>query len=334
MPERGPDAAEPRDALLAAEPLDALLAAELSAPVAAPVARMADAIRARHGGVAAVLFYGSCLRRGTTEGVLDFYVLVDGYRASHRSRVKALLGWLLPPNVFYLELDAGRERLRAKYALLSLRDFARAARGQRIETRIWSRFCQPSRLVWARDDAARAATRDAVRAATLTAVDRMLNWLPGDGPIQRFEPAELWTTAFRETYRTELRGEKAETIDALYAGQSRRFDDVALAALRVLEARGKLRLVTAGRELEVASDPAWRARARRAWRLQRPLAKAFAIASLAKTPATFDGWVDYAIFKVERHSGVRVELTERQRRRPFLHAFPILFRLLRQGVLR
>lgn len=314
--------------------LDALLAEELEAPVPAPVARMADAIRSRHGGVAALLFYGSCLRRGTTEGVLDFYVLVDGYRVSHRSWLQALLGWLLPPNVFYLELDDGPERLRAKYAVISRHDFARAAAGRSVETRIWSRFCQPARRVWARDAAARAAVLAAVHAATLTAIERMLSWLPGEGPEQRFEPAELWTTAFRETYRTELRGEKAETIDAIYAGQAARFDRVALAALRVLEAQGRLRLRAAGRELVVASDPSGRARARRVWRLRRPLAKAFAIASLAKTPATFEGWVDYAIFKLERHSGVRVELTDRQRRRPLLHALPILLRLLRQGVLR
>lgn len=314
--------------------LDELLRAELFAPTPAPVARMAEVVCARHEGASAVLFYGSCLRRGTTEGVLDFYVLVDGYRAAHRSRLQAALGWLLPPNVFYVEVDHGGERLRAKYALLSRRHFLRAARGRRVDARIWSRFCQPARLVWARDEAARAEALAAVRSATLTAVDRMLTWLPGDGPTQRFEPAELWTTAFRETYRAELRGEKAETIDAIYAAQSARFDRVAVAALRELEARGKLRLVAEGRELEVASDRGWRRRARRRWRWLRPLAKAYGIALLIKAPATFDGWVDYAIYKVERHSGMRVELSERQRRRPFLHAVPILIRLLRQGVLR
>jgi hypothetical protein len=314
--------------------LDEQLTAELLAPVPESVVAMASAVREQHHGVSSILFYGSCLRRGTTEGVLDFYVLVDGYRAAHRSRLQALLGWLVPPNVFYLEIDHGGERLRAKYAVITTRDFLRAARGRRVDARIWSRFCQPTRLVWARDAQARKDALVAARSATLTAVDRMLSWLPGDGPVQRFEPAELWTTAFRETYRAELRGEKAETIEAIYAAQAERFDRVAVAALRELEARGKLRVVATGRELEVASDPAWRARARRAWRLRRPLAKAFAIAVLVKTPVTFDGWVDYAIFKVERHSGVRIELSERQRRRPFLHAVPILLRLLREGVLR
>lgn len=314
--------------------LEALLDAELSAPVDAAVTRMVDAIRARHRGVSAVLFYGSCLRHRTVSGVLDFYVLVDGYRLSHGSWLEAALGWLLPPNVFYVEVDTEDGRLRAKYAIISARDFGRSARGQRLDCRIWSRFCQPTRLVWARDEAARTAVLRAVRGATLTAVDRMLNWLPGDGPIQSFEPGELWRTAFRETYRAELRGEKAETIDALYAAQSERFDRVTVAALRALEARGKIRLVSSGTVLEVASDPGWRRRARLAWRVRRPLTKARGVLGLIKTPVTFDGWVDYGVWKVERHSGVRIEISERQRRRPFLHAAPILWKLLRQRVLR
>ena len=62
----------------ARETLEALFRAELSGPVLPGVQRVADAIRARHGdAVVALLFYGSCLRRGVTEGVLDIYAIVD-----------------------------------------------------------------------------------------------------------------------------------------------------------------------------------------------------------------------------------------------------------------
>ena len=40
------------------------------------------------------------------------------------------------------------------------------------------------------------------------------------------------------------------------------------------------------------------------------------------------------LWKIERHSGRPVEITERQRRHPFLFAWPVLFRLLRERVLR
>src|ERR1700761_1811143 len=112
----------PSDSLQA---LQAFVAAEMAMPVSKPALAMSDAVRSRHGDAAlAVLFYGSCLRRPETQlvdSLLDFYVLVDDYRAAYD---KAWLAWanqVLPPNVFYLEIKYGDALLRAKYAVISLR---------------------------------------------------------------------------------------------------------------------------------------------------------------------------------------------------------------------
>ena len=76
-------------------PLAQRIAAELDRPPLPGVEAFCEAVRARHGdAVAAVLFYGSCLRKNTLEGVLDFYVLVDSYRAVYRRRVPALFNRL------------------------------------------------------------------------------------------------------------------------------------------------------------------------------------------------------------------------------------------------
>jgi hypothetical protein len=312
--------------------LTELLDAELAAAVPDGVAAMADAIRARHGSAAtAVLFYGSCLRRGVVEGVLDFYLVVDDYRAAYR---RALLAWLnrvLPPNVFYLEHEHRGERLRAKYAVFSQHDFdTRAAGGP--DARVWARFSQPARIVWARDPAARAHAAAAVECATRTAVAHMLCWLPGDEPLQTVALAALWTNGFRETYRSELRGEAGATIDSLYTDQASRFDRVArLVLARDLHVRA---VRDAAGALEVESDPAWRARVRRDWAVRRRVAKAITVLGLFKTSLTFDDWVSYALWKVERHSGKPIEVTDRQRRHPFLFAWPVFYRLLRERVLR
>src|SRR5690606_32599634 len=63
--------------------LHRLIATELQRAVA-PGARAAtdDIVRRLGKSVAAVLFYGSCLRTGDFEDkILDFYVLVDSYRS-------------------------------------------------------------------------------------------------------------------------------------------------------------------------------------------------------------------------------------------------------------
>lgn len=315
----------------AAAELRALLDAELATPVSEAVEGMADTIRARHGAtVAAVLFYGSCLRRGGVEGVLDYYVIVDAYGAAYQRRFLAFLNRVLPPNVFYVEYDHAGTRLRAKYAVFSQRDFdARAAGGP--DARVWSRFCQPARIVWSRDAAARDRVIASVLRATRTAVTQMLAWLPGDAAAQRFAASELWVRGFRETYGSELRGEAGTTIDALYAAQPKRFDRVAALALA---SDPDLRVKGVDGAIEVESDPRERASARRRWSLARRRAKALTVLGLLKTTLTFDDWVSYALWKVERHSGKKVELTERQRRRPLVYAWPVILRLLREQVLR
>ncbi len=314
--------------------LETSFAAELSGEPDAGVRRLVEAIRARHGGaLAAVVFYGSCLRRKSAEGVLDFYALVDGYRAAYRSRLAALAAAALPPNVHYVELAA--PAARAKYALISRADFARGARSASLDCRVWSRFCQPARIAWARDGEVEAELAAAAAECALTLAERALAWAPGAGPTRELEPHALWFGAFRETYRAELRSEQPATIDALYAADPARYDRVLSLALAVLQEEGRLRAVEpAGDLVRVEQDPSALARARRAWRWRRPLAKLLAILGLLKTAFTFDGWLGYAVWKLERHSGRTIELSERQRRRPLLFAWPVIFRLLREGVLR
>jgi hypothetical protein len=313
----------------------AYLEAELAGPAPVGVEAVVEAIRDRLGpGVAAVLFYGSCLRRQSCDGVLDLYALVDDYRSVHASRAAAAWNRLLPPSVFYLETEARGERLRAKYAVVSTQHFQRAASARGVDARVWSRFCQPARLLYARDPDARRATCDAVARATLEAVARMAGWMPGRGGLQRFRPGDLWRLGLRETYRAELRSEQPETVRTLYAEQAERMDRVARLASRALAAQGRLRLRRADAWIELESTAWDRARARTAWRLRRPLAKTVAVLGLLKAPATFEDWVPYALWKLERQSGARIQVSERQRRHPFLWGWPVLFRLLRQRVLR
>lgn len=319
-----------------ASALSSLLADELGAPAGAAAQAMAREIRARHGdAVAAILFYGSCLRRKTSEGVLDFYVLVDSYRAAYRSPALALANALLPPNVIYCEAPFGSARLRAKYAVLSLRSFGRAASGRGIDTRIWARFSQPAALVYVRDEAARQRVVEAVTSAVLTMLERACAWLPRDGGARQPVGAEqLWAAAFAETYRAELRSERPAVIRGLYAAAPERFDRIAREALRELAARGRLVLREEGEGFVADLPDARRAALRAGWRVRRPLAKLLACLGLVKTAATFGDWVPYVVWKLERQSGVQIEVSEAQRRHPLLFGWPVLFRLLRLRVLR
>jgi hypothetical protein len=297
---------------------------------------VSDAIRARHGGcVAAVLFYGSCLRRRTPEGVLDLYVLVDDYRSAYPSRALAWANALLPPNVFYVEVDDRGRTLRAKYALISRRAFAHAVSPRCRHSYIWARFAQPALLVHARDEDARAEAAALVARAAVTLVRRLGVFLPARADEQRFSSAELWQEAFRRTYASETRVESDETVRGIATTAPERYRAVLALALRTLEAEGWLdRVEVCDDAFSVRMPPGRRSRARWRWRLERPLAKSLAFARLLKTAFTFGDWLPYALWKLERHSGVRVVPTERQRRHPLIFGWPVLYQLVRDRALR
>jgi len=293
-------------------------------------------IAERHGtAVAAVLFYGSCLRKQTSEGVFDFYVLVDDYRSAYpRGRWLALLNTLLPPNVFYLECPGEGGTLRCKYAVVSLTDFAKLVSERCLHSYVWSRFAQPARLAYCRDDA-RAPASESVAQAVRTLVQRLVVFMPAHRGVQRFSLAAFWHEALRRTYTTELRPESQEAVRSLYASQPERFDAVGRAALGELAKAGWLDTVeNRGGSVEVHQAPARRIAGRLRWHLTRPIAKLINFARLLKSAGTFGDWVPYILWKLERHTGEPIEVSERQRRHPLLFGWPILFRLVRGSRLR
>jgi len=315
--------------------LEARLATELCLPASAGAHLVAHELCRRHGdSVDAILFYGSCLRKRTPDGVLDFYVLVDSYDRAFRSRLTAVVAALLPPSVLYCEVSGPAGTLRAKYAVISRRDFLRRAGPRSLDTRVWARFCQPAALVHARDEGARDAVVEAVARACRTFVERMTLVLAAEAE-HRFDAATLWQEGFHETYRAELRGESPQTVRMLYESAPARYEGVARDVLQELDGRGRIRLRQAeDGSLRVVVPPGVRRWARASWALRRRVAKSIAILGLLKTAWTFGDWVPYVLWKIERHTGVRLEVSERQRRHPLIFGWPVIYRVLRRGLLR
>ncbi|MEM1082382.1 MAG: hypothetical protein AAGH65_12480, partial [Pseudomonadota bacterium] len=70
------------------------------------------------------------------------------------------------------------------------------------------------------------------------------------------------------------------------------------------------------------------------WGLRKVWGKFKNALRLFKAAGTFANGLDYLVWKVERHSGIRVEPTERMRRHPRLAAWGLAFRLWREGAFR
>lgn len=311
-------------------PLTRLVASELATPTRESARALAEAIRAERGDVSSILFYGSCLWRETDEGVFDFYVLVDRYRDTYEEAWLAVGNAILPPNVFYIETQHAGVTLRAKYAVLSVADFEAAVQPGCVHPYIWARFAQPSRLVYARDAEARDFVARCGAQAIVTLMQRLMVFMPASDRSQRFSLSALWQRAFAMTYGAERRAESENYISSIYETAPARYDKAAEFAFEELKRQGFIERASergGGHAYEVEMPPSKRRLMRWRWHLARPVARLLAIFRLLKTAFTFGDWVPYAIFKLERHTGEPIELTDRQRKHPLIFAWPVIWRV-------
>ncbi len=318
--------------------LVALLAREANRTVAAPARAMSDAIVARHKNcLIATLFYGSCLRpAGDTpdsvgpgaagEQLMDFYAVVDNLRRANGGALAAAGNRLLPPNVFYLEVPYDGTRLRCKYAVVTLAQLGRLVRADTLQNYFWGRFCQPTAVPFARG----AGTRDKLAELLADAVTAMV---AATAPLFEapFTARDLWVRALAESYGAELRPESAQRPAQVHDANAARY--AALTGPALAAANFTNVADSDGRFVPVAG-PRARRRARRAWMMRRVLGKTFNVLRLLKAVFTFEGGADYVAWKIQRHSGVRLDLSDWQRRHPLL-ASPILaLRYWRKGAFR
>jgi predicted nucleotidyltransferase len=292
-----------------------LIAAENAAPAGPSIVTVADAARRRHGpGIVAVLFYGSCLRGGNDVGnIVDLYLLADSYEEVHRSLLMRILNRLLPPNVYYIEVPFAGRTVRAKYALLTLEQFERLVDQRTLQSYFWARFAQPTVVLWAREPAIRARITRALATAVLTTARQTRLLLDRDAALDT-----LWARAFREAYGTELRAEARERGVALYEAFAARYDAIT-------------QMIHCPEHALPAEALERRRQAERKWRRRRIVGKTLSVLRLMKSAFTFEDGAAYLVWKIERHSGVRFELTPWQKRHPILASGTLFWRIYRAG---
>lgn len=282
-----------------------LVAAELSQTTPEPISAFAAHLAKRFSGARAVLFYGSILRTGDLSGVLDYYVLTERVPVGWRGVFTRLL-W---PDVSYHEFEHGGTTLRAKVASMTLAQFQRATGGEGLDTTIWARFVQPSALVWS-GDGAREAVIDAVTEACRAAA----GFAQALGPTGGASLA-LWAALFQETYKAELRVEKAGREVSILTFDPDRYH-------RLMES------IWADEERGLKPDE--REGLVKAWRLRRAFGKPLNVARLLKAAFTFQGAARYAAWKIQRHTGVAIEVTSWRERHPILAAPGVLLKVWRE----
>jgi hypothetical protein len=294
------------------------------------ISALVEAARACHGdSVRAVLFYGSCLRTGNVhEGLADFYLLVDDYRSAFKTRTLAFFNQLLPPNVFYLEVPFEGRVLRAKYAVLTLADFRKGTEHW-FHSYLWGRFSQKCGLIYAQDELVTRQVQEALACAVMTFITRTLPQL--ESP---FTARDLWAKGLSLSYRAELRTEQPDAAARLFDADPEYYQKLTDAALADMSFTVSAEAGVTGPSYRVQISTQARRKSGTGWRIRTLQGKVLSVLRLLKGLFTFKGGVDYILWKIERHSGARVEVSPALRRFTPLALVIIFWRLFRRGAFR
>ena len=287
-----------------------------------------DEILARHGQAAqGILFYGSCLRSGDDlDGLVDLYLLVDSYRKAYKGFVPILLNTLLPPNVFYLEREFEGQMVRTKYAVLSLADFKKGTSRRWFHSYLWGRFCQPTAILYARNEEVKQLVQKGFARAVLTFTRRVLPRISAE-----FSARQLWRRGFELSYRAELRAEKPEKRARLFDAAPEYYEAVTRAAMVAIGYPVEISEAADSVRYRVRLSRAVRFFSRLKWGLRSFQGKLLSMLRLLKALTTFEGGVDYILWKINRHSGVTVDIEPRFRRHSLLAIWVLGWRLYRRG---
>lgn len=289
-----------------------------------------DALHNQHGAsIDCILFYGSCLRSGNVfDGLVDLYLIVDSYRGFYTKKRHAIANWLLPPNVFYIEVTTKTGVIRSKYAVVSSNDFQRGTQ-RWFHSYLWGRFTQPVAIVYSKNETVRKNMLACLAGAIIRFLSKSLPALPATGTVR-----DLWVQSLQLSYRAELRTESGQRAMQLIDDQPAFYADITSAALPALQ--GKLSLQGDDINSQYQSTiMAWqRTPGRLDWFARRLAGKLLSVLRLVKALFTFDGGLDYIAWKLERHSGQKIEIPERVRRYPLIFIWGLFWRLYRRGIFR
>jgi hypothetical protein len=295
------------------------------------LAHLLDELRAQHGAsINGIIAYGSCLRSGDIfDGLLDLYLISDDYRSAYSNSALVLANWMLPPNVFYCEVDHEGKTLRAKYALISRADFQKCCSSRRFESYIWGRFAQPVSIIWSRDERSKQILDSCLWGAVCTFLECALPKLPAQGSVD-----SLWSGGLALSYASELRSERSSRTQELASTSNTWFADVTQAVSRSLgfplslyHSDGELHYRAQVPSMQRRLSSTW-------WVLRRWLGKLMSILRLLKALFTFVGGLDYVAWKLQRHSGQEVVIPDRVRRFPLIFVWGFCWQLYRRGILK
>ena len=280
----------------------------------------------------AVLLYGSRLFGAAPDrySAHDLVVVVEDYLGTYRElrrhgfthrppRLMASLAWLLPPNVIAFSPEGATGPI-AKCLIISARDFERELSARSRDHFMISRMLQEVGVLYVRDAAGQRWLDEALEAARRTVLDWAAPYV-----ATPFDAESLTREMIAICYRNEIRPESDSRASSVYEAQRayliKTYDK--LLADACIEGT----VVREGHGYRCARRPGPTARLKRS--AYFTYSKFRVTVRWIKHMLTFENWLPYLVRKVERRTGMRIELTPLETRMPLVFLWPRLFRVLR-----
>ncbi len=300
------------------------------ATLATATAGFVRALREVSGdGLVAVLLFGSRLTGTTPDrfSAYDLVVIVDAYGPFYRGLsgaglhrrspwLLALLAKVLAPNVIAFDPGLSGGEL-AKCMILTRSDFERSCSDRARDHFVLGRMAQRVEIVFARSQKARAWVDETLAAARRDVLRWAGPWL--EEPLTAQGVARGMISL---SYASEFRPESRGRSDSVFEAQR---DDLVPAYRSILEQAEREGLVrqSAG-GWNWIGPPAGRRRLRFYFLVSRVRATA----RWLKHSLTFNDWITYVQRKIERRTGMSVEVTRWERRLPYLLLWPKVIRVV------
>ena len=299
----------------------------------APMEHLVTRLRAAGGsGLAAVLAYGSRLVSANPDrhSAYDLVVVVEDYRdfyralddAGHTARNVTLLATVsrvLAPTVIAF-WPAPPDGPLAKCLVLSCTDFERELGPRRLDHFCLGRMAHHVSVVHARDPETAARVGELIAGAREMVLDWTLPFL--DGP---FSVDDFCRRMLEVSYAGEIRPERGSRVRTVYEAQRETLRSI---YTPILDAKAGSGMLERSHGKYRAVHPS-SAMSRLRLNAYFGISKARATTRWFKHMLTFDSWFPYIVRKIERRTGMTVEITPLERRFPFPLLLPKACRLLR-----
>ncbi|QNT77609.1 hypothetical protein [Entomobacter blattae] len=272
-----------------------------------------------------VLFYGSAIEKDDPDGILDFYVIVNKVSDWPGSVLKHFGNRVLPPNVEYYECQIRGQVIRAKVAIITLKQFYKMSGRYSYDITIWARFAQPARLVWVNNPKA----ADAILVCLIRCVKTATFWAAVLGSREGKGEA-FWYSLFQKTYQAELRMEDNNRPRILLERKEERYTYFLREGWKAqnipFQEKDGVFSPLIEKEKKQALFQRWLARSKKG--------KPLNLLRILKAVFTFEGGVDYVAWKIFRHQNIKITLSNFERRHPVLASPSLLYKLVKSRALK